>query len=204
MNMSAQAIAGGTNSPACIYALDSSATKSFWVTGSGGIDAACGILIDSSDSQALYGSGSGTFIASAIGIAGGDYLGSATWAPTPITGIAPAPDPLASLAEPTVGSCTHTNYSISSSATLTLGTYCGGITITGSGTITFGSGLYILAGGGLTVTGSATINGTGVTFYNTSGREGMEHRYGRQRSRHAERAHLELRWGNSRSPVFSG
>ncbi len=172
MNVSAQAIAGGTNSPACIYALDSSATKSFWVTGSGGFNAACGILVDSSDSQALYGSGSGTYTATGIGVAGGDHLGSATWTPTPVTGIAPAPDPLASLAEPTVGSCNQTNYRTSSSATLTLGTYCGGITITGSGTITFGSGLYILAGGGLKVTGSATINGTGVTFYNTSGTGG--------------------------------
>jgi Flp pilus assembly protein TadG len=172
MNVAAKAIAGGVNSPACIYALDPTAPKAFLASGNATTTSACGILVDSSDSAALSGNGSGSVTASAIGVSGGDSLGNTTWTPTPITGIAPAPDPLASLAEPSVGSCDHTFYSTSSSASLTHGTYCGGIKISGSGTINFGPGLYVLAGGGMKVSGNAILNGSGVTFYNTSGTGG--------------------------------
>lgn len=75
-----------------------------------------------------------------------------------------APDPLASVAEPSYSStCDYTggNYS----GNLSPGTYCGGITLTGDST--FNSGTYILLGGGLNATGNITLTGTGVTFYNT-------------------------------------
>ncbi len=41
----------------------------------------------------------------------------------------------------------------------------GGIVIDGSGSTTFGSGLYFLQGKGLIVTGSGNVTGKGVTFY---------------------------------------
>ena len=55
-----------------------------------------------------------------------------------------------------------------STVTLQPGKYFGGIKITGNANVTFSPGTYILAGGGLTVTGNSTLNGTGVTFYDTS------------------------------------
>jgi hypothetical protein len=111
-------------------------------------------------------------VASSIGVQGG-YNTTAGWTPTPIGGIAPAPDPLASFVEPSLpSSCDQTNYKTTKTATLTHGTYCGGITISGSGgTITFGSGLYILLGG-MKVTGNQVLTGSAVTFYNTAGTVG--------------------------------
>jgi hypothetical protein len=70
---------------------------------------------------------------------------------------------------PNVGGCDVTNLpTINGDASLQPKTYCGGITIHGTGTVTFAPGTYILLGGGLTVTGSPTLSGNGVTFYNTA------------------------------------
>jgi hypothetical protein len=54
------------------------------------------------------------------------------------------------------------------SATLHPGVYYGGIKVSGSGTVTFLPGNYVLAGGGLSLTSSATTTGNGVMIYNTS------------------------------------
>ncbi len=66
------------------------------------------------------------------------------------------------------------NVSCSGSNTINLqpGTYCGGITVTGTSgaapTVNFAPGTYYIGGGGLNCTGTCTLNGTGCTFYNTS------------------------------------
>jgi Flp pilus assembly protein TadG len=66
------------------------------------------------------------------------------------------------------------NVSCSGSNTVNLqpGTYCGGITVTGTSgaapTVNFAPGTYYIGGGGLNCTGSCTLKGTGCTFYNTS------------------------------------
>jgi hypothetical protein len=80
---------------------------------------------------------------------------------------------------PTVGSCAHTNLSLSNPGTssnyyqLYPGTYCGGITIS-NGYTNFNAGTYILAGGGLTTQGGPLMTGTGITFYNTTGTGGYK------------------------------
>jgi hypothetical protein len=51
--------------------------------------------------------------------------------------------------------------------TLNPGVYCGGITITGGGTVTFNPGIYIINGGGFNWGGSATLNGSQVMFFIT-------------------------------------
>ncbi len=66
------------------------------------------------------------------------------------------------------------NVSCSGSNTVNLqpGTYCGGITVTGTSgaapTVNFAPGTYYIGGGGLNCTGTCTLKGTGCTFYNTS------------------------------------
>ena len=54
------------------------------------------------------------------------------------------------------------------------GTYCGGITVSGSdNTVNFAPGEYIIAGGGMKFSGgSNTYNGTEVMFYNTQSAPG--------------------------------
>ncbi len=167
VNISARAVGSSTNSPACVFSLDPTASGALSVGGSSSMTLGCGALVDSSSSTALSTNGGGTLTATAIGVVGG-YSGSGM-TPTPKSGIAPAPDPLSYLTPPSVGGCDQTNFHASGSGTTTLnhGVYCGGIQISGSGTVIFNSGLYILDGGGLKMTGSATLSGTEVTFYNT-------------------------------------
>ena len=272
IQVSAQAVAGTVASPNCIYALDSSAASAINMSGSNiSLDASCGLVDSSSSSTALNASGSnGTITTTSTGVAG-NYSGGGnlSFSPTPKTGIAPVPDPLAALSPPTVGTCTqasttsgtsdsiggnHTTYSVTPgvysggitiggnigtltfpaatygngisfsganvttidfnpgqyqngggtgdsinfsggniasganfaagsytfcgplvfgssnfTATLQPGLYVGGISaINSNAKITFSPGTYLLAGGGLEITGNATIQGTGVTFYNTS------------------------------------
>jgi len=70
---------------------------------------------------------------------------------------------------PSYSGCDYTNYQASGSGTTTLnpGVYCGGIKLSGNGTINFNSGTYILDGGGLTSSVGGSLNATHVTFYNT-------------------------------------
>ncbi|HUE03416.1 MAG TPA: pilus assembly protein TadG-related protein [Bryobacteraceae bacterium] len=168
-------VSNGTAS-GCIYVLSTTASRAMDIEGSE-VQTTCGIYINSSNSTAVYiggnppgGAGSPAISASSVSIVG-NYQngGQGTIVPSPLTGQTAATDPLASLPEPTAGSCTQTNYNFSQgTTTLSPGTYCGGIHISG-GTVTFSAGQYILLGGGLTIdSASTTVTGSGVTFYNTS------------------------------------
>jgi Putative Flp pilus-assembly TadE/G-like len=156
----------------CIYVMDPSASNALVVSGSASLSSSCGIIVNSSSSQAMVSSGSACISAAAIGVNGNYTSGSCAPIPTPKTGVPAAPDPLASLAAPSVGSCDFTNTSVRTVGTTTLsqGVYCNGITVSGNGVLAkLNPGLYILNGGGLTVSGGANIQGTDVTFYNTQG-----------------------------------
>jgi len=180
MTVSARAVAYEGNGPNCIYALDPSAPTALSGGGSASVISSCGVVVDSSASNGLALSGSGTMTAPTIGVVGG-YTGggSSTYTPTPKTGVIPASDPLGYVQAPTVGSCAHTNFSVSNSGSsasynqLYAGTYCGGIKIT-NGYTHFNAGTYILAGGGFSENGGPTMNGTGITFYNTTGTGGYQ------------------------------
>ena len=105
--------------------------------------------------------------------------GSSTATPTPYV-VQPVTDPLASLPAPTFSGCTHntaagtsteTNYSLGNGNTATRGpgVYCGGISVTGSATLTLLPGTYIMNGGGFNVGNSGIVNASGGVFiYNTA------------------------------------
>jgi Putative Flp pilus-assembly TadE/G-like len=146
-------------SPGCIYALQ---TGGAGVNLNGGINAPnCGIVTNGSLN------GVGDISAASIGVyVPGGYGGVASIAPVNIA--QPAADPLAYMAPPPPGGCTTLPGPITTTQTLTPGTYCGlfGITIGIGGNVTFESGLYILDGGpGLQIQNTGTATGTGVTFY---------------------------------------
>ena len=71
------------------------------------------------------------------------------------------PDPFASYNVPT-NTCAYTNKTVTTSTTLSPGTYCGGINI--SANVTFSPGVYYIQDGDLTITGSANVTATDVTF----------------------------------------
>ena len=86
-----------------------------------------------------------------------------------------ASDPFASVPSPVVSAtCDQTNFKISDAInhTLSPGVYCGGLKLSGSGSITFQTGTYIINGtdvGGKSFdyTGSGNLSGTNVMFYIT-------------------------------------
>ncbi len=171
VDVSARSVAASMNGPACVYALDPTASGGLTISGSSSVSLSCGAIVDSNDATALNSNGGATLTAADIGVAGG-YSGSG-FSPTPVTNIAPAPDPLSYLAAPTVGACDYTNVHVGTGSGITYlnqGVYCGGIQVSGNNPVVFNSGTYILDGGGLKVTASkANISGAGVTFYNTQG-----------------------------------
>src|SRR5262249_30897613 len=148
----------------CIYTLNHTANNALYVSGASIVDAStCGVIVNSNSSSALVFSGNGTFNAKYFNVVGGYVAGnSVTYSPTPVTGSAEKPDPLTWLTPPTASSqCSYTNFSVTSgSATLSPGTYCNGITISGGANVTFTAGTYIMMGGGLKASSSATLNGT--------------------------------------------
>ncbi len=164
-----------------MYALNKTASNAFVVSGGSAVTADCGALVRSDSSSGLVVSGSlSSLTATTIGVVAAGYsAGTGAITPTPMVNVAPFGDPLASARAPTVGaipsSCTTSpdtsaghGYSVSGGApTISAGTYCGGITVSGGTTLHLNPGTYILYGGGLTVSGGSNLVGNGVTFYNT-------------------------------------
>lgn len=157
----------------CITTLDPSASGAFSITGNADLSIpTCGIAVDSSSSSALTASGNITVNADAIQVVG-NYTdpGNVTLHPTPTTGVAAVSDPLASVPSPAFNpaTCNYTNESLSGNQTATLspGTYCGGMSFTGNANVTFNPGTYILLGGGLTASGNVSLSGSNLTFYDT-------------------------------------
>ncbi|HTW88927.1 MAG TPA: pilus assembly protein TadG-related protein [Candidatus Binataceae bacterium] len=164
----ARAVAGTINGPACIYALDPSASRAIALNGNFTVTSACGVLADSDSSSAMTANGNGVVTTSSLGVVG-NYLanGNVSFTPTPLIHIAPSPDPLAALQAPSVASCTQAatnksgSYSVSGNnpiVTVPPGVYPSGISVGGNNsTVTFSAGTY---GNGIAVIGN---NGS-VTF----------------------------------------
>ena len=175
VTVAARSVATVGNSPNCIYALDPSIQDAFLASGgTTTVNAGCGIYVNSSNTKGLEGTGGACIDATNVNLVqsenDGQFPTCAGW-PTPNYSQRVVTDPLAYLTAPTVpGTCDYTNYTAVNGATLSPGTYCGGITVQGGITVHLNTGLYILNGGGLTVSGASNLisNTGGVTFDNTS------------------------------------
>ncbi len=163
----------GTTSP-CLLALHPTVGRAL-DTGNRTLTANnCSIHVNSSHTgQAIAGNPatpanpSGEYIADSICVNGGASSGP-SYSPAPDLGCSPIADPLADFNAPEVGSCDHTNYSITSGGgTLDPGVYCGGLNINSNGTITLNPGHYVIQDGPFYVGGGADIDGEGVSFHLT-------------------------------------
>lgn len=170
MSVAARAVSGVGPSNGCIYALDPSGID-VGLTGNGSLSMPdCGILVNSASSNAVDLTGVSSLTAQSIGIVGGYVNGSnTTLNPVPITGIAPATDPLAFETPPSFDASTCLSDPHPNSAT-TLGpsnggTICyNGLTVGGHGVVTLNPGVYVI-NGGFSSAGGATITGNDVTIY---------------------------------------
>lgn len=177
MTVAARAVASKGGAGGCVYTLSPTGASNpnlsgadFYIAGSANISApTCGIIDNSNSSKALSINGSVVLTAKSIGVVGGySPSGSIVVNPTPITGIAPTSDPLASLPQPSVSPpCPATSRTGSTNTTLNPGCF-GGLTIGGSAIVHLNPGLYVI-NGSLDISGSTTITGTGVTLYITGG-----------------------------------
>jgi hypothetical protein len=124
------------------------------------------VVVDSTSPSALSAGGNSQITASQILVAGGvSAAGGAILSPTPATGVAPLPDPLAGLPIPPSDVMRGAvNLSKGPPQTILPGIYTQ-IAVSGSVSLTLSPGVYIIKGGGLSVSNTASISGTGVTIY---------------------------------------
>ena len=151
---------------ACMVGLNKTKANTVQFWGNAYADfTACNIVSDSSSNSAFSVGGSANVTAPCVDTVGGSYV-SATLTLTSCSSVTTkAPyvyDPYASLPVPPTGSCTTP-----SGSTLNPGTYCGGLSL--SGTLTLNPGVYVVSGGDLKINANADITGVGVTFYLTNG-----------------------------------
>jgi Flp pilus assembly protein TadG len=156
MTPTARAVATYGQTNGCIVTLGTTGTD-ISVIGNANITVkTCGIADNSTDPKALYLQGSATLTASSIGIAGGyQTTGNVSLTPaTPITGVVPTSDPLASKVgtPPATTPCSN----VPANAT-TLAPGCwNGISIGSNRTLTLASGRYVI-NGDLSLSGTSTL-----------------------------------------------
>lgn len=162
VNIAARAEAYRPPSP-CVYFLSRySSQPSLYLTNQN-IQSTCPYYLGASYSF----SGSGSSTGSPYFVAGSSSASTGSVSPAPTFNSPVVADPLGALSAPSYGSCTYKNYSVTQAATLQPGTYCGGLNINTSATVTLAAGTYVILGA-LTINGP-TLNGSGVTFYVSQG-----------------------------------
>ena len=174
VTVSATAVANNGPGNGCIFTLDTSGVD-VGLSGTGTLTMPdCGVVVNSAGSKALSLTGGSAINALSIGIVGG-YSDSSnapnSLSPTPVTGIAPAANPLSFEPAPSFSSSSclpdphPTGGPVTLGPAVAGGTVCyNGLSISGSGAVTFNPGTYII-NGAFSMSGSGTASGAGVTFY---------------------------------------
>ena len=180
INTAAIATVGGGDGMSCLIALNESAPKSLHVFGTADINAVgCNIQVNScADTNAMWSHGTSSIVVSGDDDSHG-YMnvcgdlranGPVTLDPWPYDDTEyQEGDPFEEW-DPGLrdAACTETGiYQFSGTKTLTPGVYCGGIKGTGSGTVTFMPGEYVIKGGEFSLGANLSATGDEVGFYLT-------------------------------------
>lgn len=161
------ALAGRANT--CVLALNDEDEKTIELTKSAKLKATgCAVYANSTDDESIKVKTASSINADLTCTAGGiDYSGG-TITPAGLSDCPVMEDPLADRTAPTVGSCDHNNLVLSTGPhTLSPGTYCGGLAVTGTATVTLTEGVYIIKDGALLIAGNANVTGDHAGFYLT-------------------------------------
>jgi Flp pilus assembly protein TadG len=189
LSVSANASALNPAKKVCILITDTSSAQSFLVNSGVTLNAPnCEIDVASTNSGAAMINSSLANIAG-LCVAGGATVNGGASVTNLTTNCSTASNPYTNtIAAPTISTtCTVNGGNYSGTATLSPGTYCGGINFNGGGTVTFtagnyvfynatvnfngsgtlafGTGVYSLKGTHLNLNSGWTANGTGITFY---------------------------------------
>lgn len=168
VNITAESLVTGVEGDFCVLSLDESASAAMTTQGSVELQMpSCGIAVNSSHNNALSIGGNVNINVDNIRIVGSHSVSgnSATLDYNYLReGRDPLEDPYAELEVPEYNGCDESNTHLSADATLSPGVYCGGIQITGTNTVEFEPGVYILDRGDFNVSGNGALIGEGVTF----------------------------------------
>ena len=153
--------------------LDPTGSQSLMVTGNGdvAVKGDCGaVVVDSNNAtKAAFVTGNGVVTAGDFDVAGGVFTAGNAVVPSPVDHEAPTTDPLG-LGLPSPPSPAFSAVHVSGGTlALSPGTYVGGISVTGKGSVTLAPGVYFLEGGGFSVTGQGSVSGSGVIIINAPG-----------------------------------
>ncbi|MCI5078516.1 hypothetical protein [Oricola sp.] len=159
---------------ACVLALNPTASGAVTVGGSATMSlTGCVVASNSSSTSSVYMGGSSTLTTECI-ISSGGINGEAhatTQCQKNRTYRRPTPDPFADLTQPaTPGHC-HNPPNFNPTGTYSVSAGCYDHDFDVKGTVTFGSGVYILDGADLKINSSAIVTGTDVTFVLKNGAE---------------------------------
>ena len=151
----------------CVLALDPSANGTLTAQDQSSLTASqCSVYSDSASASGVTLQNQASILATSICSAGGNAVStSKPPQPGPKSGCPSLKDPLAVIAPPPSSGCTYTNTVVTSSRTLSPGTYCNGLKITSGATATLAQGVYVIDTGPLTVDGNATLTGSYVGIY---------------------------------------
>jgi Flp pilus assembly protein TadG len=153
--------------PCALCVLRPTGPGTLTLSGGGDIEVSGGgVAVNSGHSRAASLSGGGTIIASPIDIVGGyQTSGGSSFDRPPTTGVAPVPDPLASVPVPTCPPGAPVNVTVPGGTTRTIspGTY-GQIDVSAGGTLVLNPGVYCITGQ-FKMSSGASTKGSGVMLY---------------------------------------
>ena len=151
----------------CVLALDPSSDGTLTAQDQASVTASqCSVYSDSASPSGVTLQNQATILATSICSAGGSAVSTSNSPqPGPKSGCPSLKDPLAVIAPPSSSGCTYTNTVVTTSRTLSPGTYCNGLKVTSGATATLSQGVYIIDTGPLTVDGNATLTGSYVGIY---------------------------------------
>ena len=150
--------------PVCLLGLNGSDNGSFDVNGNPSFNASsCAVQANSTSNSGMTQEGKAPVKAKKFGVTGGSK--TSNFSPSPSDGSSAISDPYAKLAFPYYDTCGNgkQGLDIKTATTLSPGTYCGGITISGSdANVTLLPGIYVMVDGPFWVKGGGNVTGKEV------------------------------------------
>lgn len=167
IKVAVNAAARASTLPVCVLGLNGLDNGSFDINGSPKFNApGCAVQANSGSKFAMTIEGNPEAKAGRFGVTGG-HKGD-TFSPTPVNGSDKVDDPLANLPFPVHDNCDDAGKEglvIKASVTLQPGTYCGGISVSGSDVeVTLAPGVYVMVDGPLYLNAKSTMTGERVMF----------------------------------------
>jgi Putative Flp pilus-assembly TadE/G-like len=166
----ARAVAAGSWKAAdvAIHVLDLHRPSSLNATGESAVTVRGAKVIVNSDAPDAMNSNGGTISAPTFDVTGGSSIsGSKGSFNGDINyGTPPEPDPLRHIPQPISSGGEHRVQFSNGTRTLSPGSYSGGISVSGQGTLNMAPGIYFMDGGGFSFSGQGDLNANGVMIFN--------------------------------------